>query len=86
MGKDDLNGMMSEYVRPSEALNLIRNDKNESEHFRRGSQTLHNNILDLATIENKAKTNSQMDKNEISDPLMSPTLGNKFKNKKSKFA
>ena len=78
--------MMSEYVRPSEALNLIRNDKKESGHLRRGSQTIRNNILDLATIENKAKTNSQIDKSETNDPLLSPTLGNKFKNKKSKFA
>lgn len=42
--------------------------------------------MDLASIQDKAKTNSNRDANEIKDPLLSPTLENTFKSKKSKFA
>ena len=54
-----MNGMMSEYVRPSEALNLIKNE--DPGNLRRGSQDIRNNILDLAAIEKKAKANSEVD-------------------------
>ena len=54
-----MNGMMSEYIRPSEGLKLIQEEKLKSGHNRRGSHSIRNNILDLAQIENKAKTNSQ---------------------------